>query len=718
MDGRALLLWQFFCLLVTAAGWGVWIWLVTGRPAPFRGTAWLWCGLGGFCAHALVLQGLVYLDVPLARAAWPAFGAAWAGLAVAAWRGWRGRGCGTRPGWSEVRWLAGVFPVVVAVQSIGVFAVGPADYYGKGRYDQANYVVTAQFLVERPFSTTGDDIGLHPWLAKAIETKEQRITQSVAHGALAVVSGTDCQRAYGAISVFFVGLAGLAVAAWLRACAVPRWLAAIGGVGAALGPAVTGVQLDCYFSQASTLFVLPSLAGLLTSRGPLRAWHRVVAALLLGFLLGAYSEVAVVGAGLVVAMRLMAEGPWRARWCDLGWIAAGALLVNPGYLLRLPRFLLEQAAHIHDPNLLAALVPESGTWRGWGRLFLDLPAGRWQDGTVVAAGLLILGLMACALVGRSWRRSRMLLATLLVPVGVLAWLWLLPVLAKYPFAKLAAGFAPLWIGTAILGIAAFVRRPGGVRMALAALLLGAGAISALPQHVRVIRREEVLAELDSPEAHRVRAEAGAHPERTYLVVSDHPLVAQWLCYFARASDVYLDRRHLGDRVVPSETYAFRRLPAAGAALWWLDFQRQGPVASHQPACTLTVRGAVEEGRVTLGRYYLVRTGLDFEIGRPAANPVSLPLWLDFVCTPMAGTAPCELELVDAGGRRQRTTVTGPRMLRFRLALSQGPNRYTLHVQPARGSPSASGGLVVQSLSLDPVTPIGLATDPAPADDPQ
>jgi len=711
MDGRVLLLWQFFCLLVTAAGWGVWVWNFAGRPAPLRRSAWLWCGLGGFCAHALVLQGLVYLDVPIARTAWPAFAVAWAGLATAAWRGWRGRSTGSGRGWREARWYAGVFLIVIAVQSIGLFWVGPADYYGKGRYDQANYVVTAQFLVERPFSTAGGDIGLHPWLAKAIETKEQRITQSVAHGALAVVSGVDAQQSYGAISVFFIGLAGLAVTAWLRAWAVPRWLAAIGGAGAALGPAVTTLQLDCYYSQASTLFILPALAGLLTTRGPLRTWQRAVAALLLAFLIGAYSEIAVVGAGLVVSLRLMAAVPWRRRGQDLGWIFAGALLANPGYLSRLPRFLLQQGVHMRDPNLLAALVPESGTWPGWGRLFLDLPDGGPGDVVVVAAGVLILALM----IGAVWRRNRMLLATLIVPVGVLVWLLLLPVLAKYPFAKLGAGFAPLWLGTAVLGLAATGRRLTGIQIALALVFLGAGVASAMRQQAQVIRREATLAELDSAGIHRARAEVSAHPERTYLVVTDRPLVAQWLCFFARASEVYLDRRHLGDRVVPSETYAFRRLPAGGAALWWLDLRLQGPVASHQSACTVRVRGATEEGTATFGRYYLVRTALELEINRPDADPALLPVWLDFVGTAMPGAAACELELADAGGKRQHTVVTGPRLLRFPLVLSHGINRYTLHVQPGRNQAAVAGGLVVQSLSLDPMTAVGLATDPPPAD---
>ena len=432
MEGRALLLWQFLCLLVTAGGWGGWVWILTGRPPPFRRATWLWCGLAGFCAHALALQGLIYLDVPIARTAWPAFGVALAGLAAAGWHGWRGRGAGTRHGWNDARMFAGVFAVVVAVQSLGLLWVGPADFYGKGRYDQANYVVTAQFLVDQPFSLTAADIGLQPWMVRVMETKEQRITQSVAHGALAVVGGTDCQQAYGAISVFFLGLVGLAVAAWLRACAVPRWLAAIGGAGAALGPAVTTLQLDCYFSQASTLFVLPALAGLLAARGPLRVTERVVASLLLAFLAGAYTEIAVVGVGLVIVMRLLAEAPWPARLRDLGWIAFGSLVANPGYLLRLPRWLLEQWTHTRNPNLLAALVPESGTWRGWGRQFLDLAPGTGLDGVVVGAGGLILGLMACALCCRPWRRSRMLLAVLLVPLGVLGWLLLAGPAARPP----------------------------------------------------------------------------------------------------------------------------------------------------------------------------------------------------------------------------------------------------------------------------------------------
>ena len=48
MADRLCLLWQWACLLVTAAGWGGWIWLGTGRPPLFRRHTWLWCGLAGF----------------------------------------------------------------------------------------------------------------------------------------------------------------------------------------------------------------------------------------------------------------------------------------------------------------------------------------------------------------------------------------------------------------------------------------------------------------------------------------------------------------------------------------------------------------------------------------------------------------------------------------------------------------------------------------------
>jgi hypothetical protein len=179
--------------------------------------------------------------------------------------------------------------------------------------------------------------------------------------------------------------------------------------------------------------------------------------------------------------------------------------------------------------------------------------------------------------------------------------------------------------------------------------------------------------------------------------------------------VYLDRRHLGDRIVPSETYAFRRLPLAKTPLWWLDPQRQGPVASHQPACRLHVSGAVETGTITSGPFHVMPDALQLVIDRPAPAPAFEDLWLDFVGLPLTGATPLVIELSGPGQLRQRATLSAPRMLRFRLILVPGKNSLTLQAVSPRPAGADPRTLIVQSLSLDPITPVQLASDPAPAD---
>ena len=709
------LAWQFLCLLLTAGGWGVWIWFLAGRPAPLLRLAWVWCTLAGYCAQALVLQGLIYLNLPLARTAWLGLAIALAGIATAAWRMLFRNAPGLRVGTRDARLLLAVWTAAFAFESAGVLVVGTRDFYGKGRYDQANYVTLAQFLADRPLATTAEDIGPQPWLVRPLELKDQRITQSVAHGALAVLSGGEAQRSYGAMTAFFASLVALATAAWLRRWSVPRPLAVLGGLGAALGPAVKNLHLDGYFSQTSTLFLLPTLVALLGVNRPLSRLERIASALLLAFWVGAYSEVAVVGVAVVIVLRLSARIPWSERLRDVLWIGAGALLANAGYMSRLVDWLVIQWTQARDPHHLELLVPGSGSWWGWSRLFLDLPvdgAARWF---MYAAGALVLALMVwAALLWPAPRRTRLWFA-LSVPVALLTWLAVQPVLAKYPFAKLLAGFAPLWIGTAVLGLVALGRPRRWLAVTLAAVVLGAGAASTLPLYGNLLQGEGVLAELTSPAFHRARDEAAQHPGRDYLVVADQPLVAQWLCYSARESNVYLDRRHLGDRIVPSETYLFRRLPLAKSPLWWLDPQREGPVAEHQPACRISLVGATETGKLTSGTYHVMLGAMQLIVERPSPTPAFVALWLDFVGLPLVRDRPLTLELSGPGQPPQRVTLTGPRILRFRLILAPGTNKFFLRGLPPAPSDPAGRTLILQSVSLDPITPVQLASDPVPAE---
>ncbi|MDB6166069.1 MAG: hypothetical protein JWQ83_1209, partial [Lacunisphaera sp.] len=351
--GLLLVLGQVFLLLLPAAGYGGWLWLLAGRPPLLRRQTWLWLGLAGFAAHALLLQALVYAGLPLRLTTWPALLLGFAGL-VPLGRAWLGSGAGRRSRGDAVLYAV-ILAVGMAGQAPGLLAVGPARYFGNGHYDQANYVVAAEFLAREKFATTADELGYRPWMLRALEAKEQRITECIVLGAVAVASGSDCQEAYGAVNIFLVALAGVATAAWLRSLSLPRWAAAAAGLGAALSPAFTRIHLDGFFSQAATLFVYPALAGLLGGRGEIRRETKIVAALLLAYLVGSYTEVGIFGVTLTAALVLFPARLWRQRLKDLILILGGALLLNPGYLIRLLVFLVDQWQRTHNPATLAAL---------------------------------------------------------------------------------------------------------------------------------------------------------------------------------------------------------------------------------------------------------------------------------------------------------------------------------------------------------------------------
>jgi hypothetical protein len=254
-------------------------------------------------------------------------------------------------------------------------------------------------------------------------------------------------------------------------------------------------------------------------------------------------------------------------------------------------------------------------------------------------------------------------------------------------------------------------RPG-VRYGLLMLMVAGGAMNMLREHAESIRGGGRLADLNSPEMRSMREDVRRHPERTYLVANDDPLIAQWLCYFARGSKVYVDRWHLGDRMVASEQFNFRRLPDRATELWWLDPQRRGRVADFWPAAALHIRGAVEEGQVASGRYYVVSDDLHVDIDRATSGSLEQQLWLDLVAVPLPEMTPLEFELIGPDQRRQPTTLLGPTRVRFHLVLSAGTNAFILRAGPAAAG-AVGGRVIVQALSLNPLTQRSPASDPVP-----
>jgi hypothetical protein len=236
------------------------------------------------------LQNLAYLGVRLAWSAWLAAAIAVVGL-VGIWRQVAVRSSRTSKSGGIGLAPAGIVLVVFGFQASGVIFAGRGDYYGYARQDQVNYIQLAQFLIEKPFATETKDVGLHPWLAKGIDAKRQRIGQSVADAYLAVVTTTDSEGAYGTTSVFFVVLSAVSVFGLLCSFGVNRQLACLGALWAGVLPAITQDHLDGFFAQVSTLFCLPSLVWALRTAGRDFCLGIISVSLVLAFLFSSYCEI-------------------------------------------------------------------------------------------------------------------------------------------------------------------------------------------------------------------------------------------------------------------------------------------------------------------------------------------------------------------------------------------------------------------------------------------
>ncbi len=604
---------QLATALLTAAGWGYWISrLVPSRPPRVRSDILL-LGISGWCANLLFLQGLLYLDVRLHWSSWIGWAIALAGLL--------GICCGKFrpvPGASRFRRWVAVGLVAFAFQSSGLFLKGPAEYFGYAHQDQVNSVQLSQFLVEMPFSTGLGNVGLHPWLVKPIDLKTGRIGQAVPDGYLAVTTGTDSQGSYGVTTIFFLALVPVVMMELLLRLGAGRRLAFLGAIWAGILPAFTKAHLDGFVSQTETLFVVPSLLLALFS-APRQFWLACVsAALLLGFLLCAYTEVYILGVGVagficLSSLRLSI----RRRVVLMALSAGGSLLAAAPYAICYAwAFAAGQygAAGGMESVKLTSLVPYSGTWAGWAELFFG--PGLANNALCMVAefsGILLLLPMAAGLFSRSLSRACLLAGAAAVPVSALAVLRFGSIFHPYPFNKLLVTFLPLEVLLITLGLrrmqiaAHFLphrnwthpvrasasagrnrRVAFGGTLALCLLVASAG-MGSWNLEKQVLDNAEILAAVNSPGARAVYRELDSHPDRRYVIKEQHPIVNAWLAYHGRHSDMYADTSAIGDRPVPQDQFAFRRLPAHIADSWLVTGERIAFYGNREASPELILR---------------------------------------------------------------------------------------------------------------------------------
>lgn len=148
----------------------------------------------GISLSILVLQTLVYLNIPLSCSVFPFFIL----IVIVIFLIYR-TGKVSFPAFPKKLFVFALLALFIS--GTGYFLVGANDYTGDGYIDQFNYVAITQFLMDKPINTNFADIQQTPYLVTALLKKDDRLGQSILQGYVAILSGVNAKTAYGAISL-------------------------------------------------------------------------------------------------------------------------------------------------------------------------------------------------------------------------------------------------------------------------------------------------------------------------------------------------------------------------------------------------------------------------------------------------------------------------------------------------------------------------------------
>jgi hypothetical protein len=625
------------------------VWLARGRRA-LGGDDWLIAPFVGLGALVLVLQNLVYLDVPVARSArwvWVAIGLVALAFAVS---GRLRDSLRTLPRAALVLALA-----AYALQGWALLQVGARHWVGRLWEDQFSYTTMAQFFQDEPFSLDVADTGqraylfrvLRPSLGKfyiPVGLKENRIGQSVLQAFYSASAGGDAKALFGPTIVLCGPL--VALAAWLlgarlglgrRALFAAAWLAAI-------LPALTLLQLESFLSHALVIgFFLVWLVALDDLGRSPGVGTFALAALVLSFVVATYGEMWL--AMLALAAVSLGATARRARRPVLGLLLFALLAAAP-YLLN-PRFvgmLLFTSAIGSLPAMHTAIYPWAYSLEGLARLWLgDLAVSgpAWWLAHARGVGLLaalggLAGLVALVLrrparAGGSSDEPPTLalrLSLLCLALGPLP--LLLSGHHPYQYYKVVQSAAPaLVVGLVALlcGVTwtrARARYAGPALvlvLALAATLASLRMVQASAGPILAPRSNAAL--LLAPEVREVQARLETlRGERIVFGRGLLPALNAWLAWSARFNELWLGEPFLSrDRLERSpDATRLLDLPAAPFGALLLTRRDDHTFARPPAARTLWSNAAYELWRPAAGAWVRL-----FDVDRPGHNEARLAL---------------------------------------------------------------------------------------------
>jgi hypothetical protein len=303
-------LWCITVILISMMAVGVPLrWLLGGRK-PLNELAWIEAPFLGIAVIALVLQNLIYLDIPVRLSA-PVI---WIGVLLLWIYFYRSgqlreclRACPLAP-------FAGAL-FVYLFQGIGLLVVGARYYVGKAWADQFNYTSIAQLFIDDRFSLPLQEVGNRPYLVPGIVKRMDRIGFAGLHGFFAVSSFQDAKTLFEPMILLSPALIVLAIYALGRRFGLERGYAVAAGVVAGVMPAITAVHLESFLAQALAipfLLVFPVMLHELSERPD---WSRLsIAAIVIAATTSIYTELWIILLGLAILILGIAAFGHRYAW--------------------------------------------------------------------------------------------------------------------------------------------------------------------------------------------------------------------------------------------------------------------------------------------------------------------------------------------------------------------------------------------------------------------
>jgi len=661
--------------------------------------------LGGLFLVVLIPQNLVYLNIPVRISAWLVLGVA----LVQTWLSRRKVGAWTRSLYSnaEIRTLALVILLTITFHGLVPIQQGLEWYYGKGHFDQINYVLLAEFLKEEPYHTSERQIGLRPWLVgpvgfrdtaeqlgispgpglETIGLKNERIGQSVITAEMSVWSGTDGKGGYCATVIFFLAVLAICVYVVLRETGLDRFVAGAGALLAALLPALTRLSLDGFLSQVSILFVFPFFANLLRRRELSARSFTLFFSLTLAYLVAAYSEIAPIGfCTFFLGVLFVRHDTFRSKRLILMSAVLLIALVNPYYLRNLIEFLGQQYYFAANVASLDNLAPKVLTLRGWSELIFGVITSE-RLALFFDYCALLLGILFLAGVIFLSKRDKLIFSAIMLPaILVILYLATRTPPAYYPIAKIALTILPFMIGLMFVPVARIAANNqnhsiGMLKKLLCAMIVAAAAAGSVRYYSEVLNDGDLLRIVREPHFLNVCRELEEIKNKRVLVFETHPLLTAWLCYHARQNDVYFNGRSISDSSVP-QIASFSKIP---------DLENIDFVATRDRIVDLRVSGApcmtlIDDtaGEDWRNRNVCYRLGPPADLRFLALRPISANLKMRLAPGPEATISPIDYFLADEQNHVTQGQIRGETLAIKRINVPRGFSKLMLLVKAQAG----------------------------------